>query len=1395
MAEQDIQIIITSDSKGVVTGVRSATGELKKLNKQSATAGKTVKKFGKDATGAMDKLHSSIKRFVGFAAVSMVFSKAFGEADRYYKKLAEITVMMKNTTPQAVSALENKIDSLSIATGNMTENTAAGAWQLVSAFGESALATNKLSIAMHGATAGSATVQETISLLSANLKGFGNTTDEMAQKVVDLALKTNELGETSFQQLAQNVTMAVPTFAALGGEIEELYALYATLTGVTGNTSEVTTQLTSAMGALTKPTRAMIAAMKSMGYTSSEAMVKELGLVGSLQKLLASTDGTMISIGKLIKRKEALTAVLALTGSQADTFKEKLAKMYEEAGGAGAAAFEKMTEGVNKAGFEWMQAKVKLQVFMKDLGKILRDIVIQIVKFGDVIIKVGAIIATAFLIKKISPFFLAMQAGMTNMITYFKVLRLEGASSMAAFSGSMQAATGTAGGLGAAIKKLPPNITITLALVGAYAAGKALAWFFDQISEYHDRGMKEIVEANDKIEKKWSEMTSTILDFRQAGAVYEEVFQKMKKRADGWVTKNEEKITSQRRLLDMLMSTKEWATYIGQVKKAGGAGMDLTKKIEDMETTYNSLARTIGNFTKDELEKYGKEVIKQGFLSEKQLKDLEELRKKTEEAAKEFDQLASSMGLLTRKGYAEQSKEIRSLLKVYDAYEGQIFANEEIAKKWFDRITELSETALPEEKRQLENVSFAIRKYIAGKIYATIETVDFSKKIQALNQEIIGLTGENLPGAQIMLKMWRVENTKTADETENTRSKLEEMSQTFSDLAGLIAGALDAFKKLGVNLGGLENILGGVASGLASIGGGMDAIDRAGAGFTGFLQKATGYIGVFSGALSVGVSLVKGFLKLLSGESGEMEAAKRELAGLAGLSTDWFKTIEKLAKEIGGKDSTGKAIADQLANIINDTVVTNQNLGRIIEEIRDIGALYQRGSLDLAKASQDYGAAFAALLPQVQRLGEESSRAFLDLIRNARDLGLEVKEISDYVGGLLSQYAEKWKTYTGTIEQITTENIGFIEMSTLAMFNALQAEGESIINVIRGMSPELANLATMIETSGIDVSDSLKKILDLSTFIEQNKALADQIDSTIGMMQALGDSAYLTGSDFDTFASEVTRQFEEILARTGDQELALRLMAPSFESLIKYAESYGYTIGADTQAIIDMGVQAGIVNSDQIDFQDRQIQLLEQIVELLGGKIPDAMTEMDGIARNSQDNMRRGMQDYADTIEDSIDAIERMGEEIKKTDKITEDSISGHSMMKEFRNKLTPAIRESVIEIENIGKMAVAVDRGTNGDSLYDSVTQDRFGIDDLRSERIGNQNSTYHTRNVTDNRSSAPQYTRQNNNYYNTITNYVQSDRESEGELAKKMVKIFRENRGGAVTEMSRQQQKRTVT
>ena len=64
---------------------------------------------------------------------------------------------------------------------------------------------------------------------------------------------------------------------------------------------------------------------------------------------------------------EALTAVLALSGEQADAYENNLIAMGQAAGAADR-AFEAQTKGINANGFAMQQAAVKMQVIKEKLG-------------------------------------------------------------------------------------------------------------------------------------------------------------------------------------------------------------------------------------------------------------------------------------------------------------------------------------------------------------------------------------------------------------------------------------------------------------------------------------------------------------------------------------------------------------------------------------------------------------------------------------------------------------------------------------------------------------------------------------------------------------------------------------------------------------------------------------------------------------------------------------------------------------------------------------------------------------------------------------------------------------------------------------------------------------------
>ena len=306
-------------------------------DKNLAALGKTAKTAGKIAAGAMA---------AAAAAVATLGTAAVKSAAEYETQLANVSTLLTGTEAEVAARtaeIGEQVLDISNRTGVATADLTDGMYQVVSAFGDSADAAAILETAAKSAAAGNATTTDSINLLSAVTKGYGDTSAEAVQQAADLAFATVRLGQTSFPELAAGMGKVIPLASTLGLEQEQLWGAMATLTGVTGSTAEVVTQMKATMQAFLSPSKNMQAALKNMGYESGQALLESKGLQGSLEALKDAVGGDELAFAGLFSSVEAQTAVLAMAGNQAENLTSKTAEMYEATGAANT-AFERQTD-------------------------------------------------------------------------------------------------------------------------------------------------------------------------------------------------------------------------------------------------------------------------------------------------------------------------------------------------------------------------------------------------------------------------------------------------------------------------------------------------------------------------------------------------------------------------------------------------------------------------------------------------------------------------------------------------------------------------------------------------------------------------------------------------------------------------------------------------------------------------------------------------------------------------------------------------------------------------------------------------------------------------------------------------------------------------------------------
>ena len=346
----DLYATLSIDTGNYEQGLQQAGQQAQNFSKSGGKLGSTLQGAGKAITGAGKALMPLTGALVGMGIASGKMAISFDDS------MANINTLLDDDSH--LESYGNTIKTLSKNTGIELGTMSDGMYQAISSLGDSGAETEQIFGRMAvAAKAGGAEVSDSVSLISAGMKGYNSVNDQTAKKISDLAFQTAKLGVTTFPEMAKSMQPLFPLSSSLNISYEELFGTMATLTGVTGNTSEVSTQFKAVLSNLMKPTESMSKLISKYGYENAQAMIETEGLSGVLKIIQDETGGQADKMGELFSSTEAVTAMTALTGAQFDNFNMKLGEM-ENATGATQAAYEKLNTAGDSIRKSWNMIKV-----------------------------------------------------------------------------------------------------------------------------------------------------------------------------------------------------------------------------------------------------------------------------------------------------------------------------------------------------------------------------------------------------------------------------------------------------------------------------------------------------------------------------------------------------------------------------------------------------------------------------------------------------------------------------------------------------------------------------------------------------------------------------------------------------------------------------------------------------------------------------------------------------------------------------------------------------------------------------------------------------------------------------------------------------------------------------
>jgi hypothetical protein len=386
------------------------------------------------------------------------------------------------------------------------------------------------------------------------------------------------------------------------------------------------------------------------------------------------------------------------------------------------------------------------------------------------------------------------------------------------------------------------------------------------------------------------------------------------------------------------------------------------------------------------------------------------------------------------------------------------------------------------------------------------------------------------------------------------------------------------------------------------------------------------------------------FVKLIR-KAKELEAVGIRIQAIYDFQIEQLgKTSNALSKYLDNVFDKSKA-DEFLQGMKSDFAKTQDELA---QDIRDLQSKLGGGDLT-AQEREKY-------LRELQRLTNQYNQNFFDF--DAR-LSAKEKEYADSSIELRENWADIQGMVIGAMNGYLEAGVSIVDIYTLYMTDALD------------------KVAKIAKDNGFDIDAALSKILNLGDFVKKNKAFVDNIKNVRDALEGMGSSGLFAFNQnlFDVYQSQIEKQFADVLKKGGSIDEAYMLLMPSLQLLNRYAESYGFTLDANIQKIIDEGKAQGkyvdAAKTTQETLADGlQItnDLLITFIEGMGIAVPEAIKkanrELDNFNGSIPGNEGAGPGGNGPNIKASDDVQYRVDSAIGNSTKISNAFVTAENISK-----------------------------------------------------------------------------------------------------------------------------------
>jgi hypothetical protein len=318
------------------------------------------------------------------------------------------------------------------------------------------------------------------------------------------------------------------------------------------------------------------------------------------------------------------------------------------------------------------------------------------------------------------------------------------------------------------------------------------------------------------------------------------------------------------------------------------------------------------------------------------------------------------------------------------------------------------------------------------------------------------------------------------------------------------------------------------------------------------------------------------------------------------VSDELAKAIQANSKKLGIslKNASLLALPDVMAEAGGDPRKFGAQALQLLDAIKS-------GAVPAAEGLKSLGEGFSKIAEEAARAGSVGDRAMVGIIKRARELGIEVPEIKEYVRGQLDSAAGGVAGMVSGINLVSPEGAAAQATIFAAAFWAKVKE-DGIIAAAEAFGPAFDEIEKKLSEGGFDVSAIFAPVREMMA-LSSNELFAGAAQGAAGLndaLKGLANSGYMTADSFAAFGNQARAAYDQAREGGASHEQALQVIAPLLSSMASTAANYSMALDPATASLIEQAKVAGI--AFPVEPVDRMVAAIDRLTQALGGDVPAA---------------------------------------------------------------------------------------------------------------------------------------------------------------------------------------------